>query len=247
MYKKRKYNRARLIVNLIQSITLSTFLAKKNKNKIISNNLLPHKEMFKTPSLSAVSNQMDSLSRISSSTSSSMLQEINLSEDHIEAISLCQRLNDLIKNLRSICNDPFNVVHDQTSDFRSQVYISREKIKLAIDEYADKLITNYDQYELERKRYVESDQFEETLKTIEIKLKYSKCDHDKWMSVLNRPKSDTNGYKAIKEKCSKLIQKLENQLKDIEQSILENDSFKMWCMEKQLEKLKNLEAAISNM
>ena len=116
-------------------------------------------------------------------------------------------------------DDPFNVVHDKTSELRRQVDMSREQLKLAIDEHADKLITRIDKYEREQKNFIDSDEFQVKLSMAENKLRTSKGDREKWMTELNRLKVDIKSYAVIKEKCDKQIKKMSDELNSLKSLI----------------------------
>lgn len=146
----------------------------------------------------------------------SEIPALDFGQDHKRAVQVCNDLTTEIQTLKSICDDPVHYIHERSSEYRNRVDLKREMIKLAIDEYADKLIKSIEEHEKECKTEISSSDIEGFFHPAWEMVNMAMPKRDEFVGTLNSLKVDIKQYEETTNKCADLVGMLRRKIKEID-------------------------------
>lgn len=147
------------------------------------------------------------------------LVNVQKGKEHKKGLLLCQELKADIDKLGQTLKDPHNFLHNQVFEYHNMVDLKRERLKLAIDEQADSLHKSLDEFEKDRRNFVDSGKL---MVKFQDELEKFKKEHDSYVDGLQRLNvRNTRAYaKCLQLQCrdqlnsiSKIIYKSQRLLK----------------------------------
>lgn len=146
-------------------------------------------------------------------------------QEHLKGMALCEKLKSEIDKFDLIMRDPHSFIHDHVAAFRNLVDLKRESFKLAIDEYANRVHKSIDEYEQERKKFVDSGEFAAKATTTNdnetLSLEKFKSSHESFVTDLNRLNAVNMNHHAeyVQQKCQQEIDSISKITNEIEKSL----------------------------
>lgn len=145
---------------------------------------------------------------------SSAVKSIDLNKEYLQAADMCSQLADEIRKLKHIYQSPLDVLFEIVSNYRNQVDLKREQLKYEIimsdvnvsieqrnekiDEQADKLQKLIDEFEIDRQKFIESEEFKIKLFLVKTKLNLAESDQKMWRAELDelKEKNETGNQRT---------------------------------------------------
>lgn len=146
---------------------------------------------------------------------------MQIDPEHKHALDACNQMSDQIEQVRQVVNDPFYYAHEQIGELKRRIYLAREEFKLQIDQEAETLVLELEEYERELEVYSKSNEIESAIKEMERKLDATKLNLDMWTRSLDRF-FDVGVYKTIQSKCEKSIRELKDELDSFKETSMKN-------------------------
>jgi hypothetical protein len=148
----------------------------------------------------------------------------DLGPEHKSALDSCNKMKEIIEKVETLLNDPIYYVHERIDELKSRIDLAREEFKLKIDEEADILLNQVEEYERDCKEKLRSCEAESKVKEVELKreLETTKLDLDIWTKILDKFKVDSDKFENIQKTCEASTENLQNQLDSFENTLLMN-------------------------
>lgn len=146
--------------------------------------------------------------------------ELDLGTEYNQALKSCKTLESTIGDIELLKLDPHFYIHEAIHKIKQKIDVKRDELKHRIDQEADKLITNLEDYETICKMNMNS-----SIKNqhqIHIDLEQSKLELQKWKNELSILKTDKEKWQSIVEKSKQLDQHLKDNLDKIRQLLMMN-------------------------
>lgn len=153
------------------------------------------------------------------------IEALNLGQHHSNAREACKLLQDELKLVNLILNDPNTFTYEVISELENRVDLKREKLKVQIDDEANILIDKLKDYKtrcsdatkginVREKHSAEANELEEAMKLAEGEL-------DTWQSVLNKvDRFDEREWDKIKEDSEEKFASIREKMKNVKSELL---------------------------
>jgi hypothetical protein len=148
------------------------------------------------------------------------IEKLKFSPQHKSALDSVKSLDKIVNDLNLFHKDPYFLVNKRIGELKSETDIIRDQFKLSIDQKANALIKELDEYEQECKRNLDSNDVGKKLEQIAVKIVAIKDELTKWQNSLNCFDSDEKEWAGIREKSSQIKQELETKLNEYEDEFL---------------------------
>lgn len=135
----------------------------------------------------------------------------------------CNSLEDEIRHIDLILNDPENVTYEVISKLKNKMILKSEQLKLKIEQETNKVVAELDDYQKRCKGYLKSKQYAEKFGKLQGDKKAAEKEHEKWIGQLNLIKFDEKQWDAIKEKSDQKIAYTKEQVSVLESDLLLNE------------------------
>jgi hypothetical protein len=150
------------------------------------------------------------------------IQKTKFTPQYKSASTSFRNLAKSLDDLRLLQKDPHYFVNKKISELKNETDIVRDEFKLLIDQKADAIIKQLDQYEQECKSKLQSSDFSKKLEKLASDIDAIKREMDKWQKSLNSFESDEAELKMIQEKGDSYKTSLEMKLNAYEDDFLLN-------------------------
>jgi DNA repair exonuclease SbcCD ATPase subunit len=140
------------------------------------------------------------------------IQKAKFTPEYTSACSSFKNLEQMIDELKHFKKDPYYLINKKIGELKSETDIIRDQFKLTIDQKADELIKELDDYEQECKSNLDSTDVTNRLEKISANVNMLKDELERWQRTLNCFDSDEAEWKEIQEKSEKYKNDLETKL-----------------------------------
>jgi hypothetical protein len=140
------------------------------------------------------------------------IQQAKFCKQYEIALGSFKNLVKSFEDAKLFHKDPYFFINKTVGDLKTDVDILREEFKLKIDEKADKLIKELDEYEQECKSHVNSSEVSKEFGEITIELDKVKEEMDKWQKTLDNFAPNESEWNNISEASEKKSQDLDQRL-----------------------------------
>jgi chromosome segregation ATPase len=148
------------------------------------------------------------------------ISEVELRHEHKDAIKASNQVKEKLDQVKKLVMDPIYYIHERIGELKMRVDLAREEFKLKIDDEAESILRNLEEYENECKQSSSSNDIDSKVKEIEEKLEKTKLDLDMWTKYLDKFKIDCKECEIIQRKCKETVDKLQEQLELFQESLL---------------------------
>jgi len=133
--------------------------------------------------------------------------------------TIIKTLNDKIKQIEILHNDPENFIYNKFNELKRLVDLDRENAKVEIDKEADEIIQKLDSYEKEFKRECKSVVNLEYYGILIYNMRVDLNDYEKFFKSL---KSTDDERENKSEEIEEMIIVLESEIKEFENKLMKN-------------------------
>lgn len=146
--------------------------------------------------------------------------KINFGKTYEYGISLLKEIDQTIKTIEAIGQDPYYFVYNNLHELKTQCDLRRENLKLDIDNYFDNILTEIEKYR------IECESFKLNSEHIATKLDTYKLDLNDWKKAYDTVnlQEEVRDQVILKAKLSKV--KLDLELNTLKQNLLQNKTLK---------------------
>ena len=112
--------------------------------------------------------------------------QMNFGRVHKEAKKSCESFKNHLKEFEVILKDPYFFTHEKISELKNTVQLKGEQLMLIIEKEMKKLIDTIEEYEIESKEYLLTNEFNVESKKLENELKAAQLNLNSWLESLNK-------------------------------------------------------------
>lgn len=148
--------------------------------------------------------------------------EFNFGKEYNSTLESCKKLASVVNVIDTLKSNPFLHIQTVVAELKSKVNTKRQELKFDIDEQADAIVSELDDYEAACKSNIssivdlkETDKFWESYKHFKVEL-------DKWFKELDILSSNEKKWLSIKEKSEELLSFLVSKADFIKNELLIN-------------------------
>lgn len=141
------------------------------------------------------------------------IENYSFGQDYEEAIQMSDLLDKTIEKIDLLLDDPLFYIYESINKLKNDVESKREGLKLIIDDQADKLIKELDEYELQCRKNIESEKLNTEKNNLFKLVKEANENLDKWSQLFSEFNSEQN-WLPIKQSIVNLSNriKIQNEL-----------------------------------
>jgi hypothetical protein len=150
------------------------------------------------------------------------IHEAKFCKEYENAYVSFKNLEKTFEESKLFNKDPYLFINKTVSDLKMEVDILREEFKLKIDEKADALIKEMDEYEQECKGNLNSVDSSLKFEEMAAHMERVKVELQKWKTILDSFSPNEHKWKSIEEESEKLAIDLEVTLNEYKQEALLN-------------------------
>jgi hypothetical protein len=118
--------------------------------------------------------------------------------------------------------DPYFLVNKKIAELKNETDIMRDEFKLSIDERADEIIRELNDYEQECKRNLKANDVVHRLDQLAADINAAKVEMDQWQKILNSFGTNEKDWTLIREKSSQYLNEFTMELNAHEDELLLN-------------------------
>jgi hypothetical protein len=96
-----------------------------------------------------------------------VFERMQIDPEHKHARDACNQMSDQIEQVRRVVNDPFYYAYERIGELKMRVYLAQEEFKLQIDQEAEMIVLELEEYERDLKVYLKSNEIASAIKEIE--------------------------------------------------------------------------------
>lgn len=148
--------------------------------------------------------------------------ELDFGKEHNTAKMSCEKLDELIRQLDVLLNDPNHFTHNEIDDLKNAVEIKGEELKALIDDCVSTLVAKMAAYKCECKAYLGSKEFASVAGAVEEVKREAKVELNEWMVRLDRLRIDEAAWKRITEESEEKRSSLVIYERDLKEELLLN-------------------------
>lgn len=144
-------------------------------------------------------------------------------EHHKNTNDSCKRLDQLLREIDVLLNDPNKVTNETIDNLRIRINLKSENLKLYIKEETTKVLNKLKDYEQRCKSFLYSKDYESISNQLNENKKTTGSELKNWFDELNQIKFDEQRWKDLKEECEKKIVEANEQVKQFKNQLHLND------------------------
>lgn len=159
------------------------------------------------------------------------LASFEFGASHAAARKSLDEFNNLLdKNELTLKSFP-DLISEKISELKNEVLLKREQIKLIVDQRADQIIENLEQYKNRCAENLNQISFKANLIQVEKTNKTAKIQCKEWSNQLNELKYDEENWKKIINECQSNSKEIQQKMDGLIDKIFlkELDSYKEKC------------------
>jgi hypothetical protein len=150
------------------------------------------------------------------------IQQFNLGEDYENLKESCVDFKAIIESIQHLKNDPTLYINETIGEIKNAIDLRRDELKLQIDEEAQVLIDELDEYEEECKANLISKEFTDTSLELGEFLRSMSTDLDKWQSQLDIFEINVDKLKQMYQDSNQKLEELQDRKQKLTKSLLKN-------------------------
>lgn len=150
---------------------------------------------------------------------STKIDKCDFSGEYSRAYKSCKNLEQALFEFDKFRSDPYNHIYEAIIEIRNEVELKRETIKLEtttatasadgeVDEKAEALINEINEFESECKANLESNEFKEKKTKLDQVINVMKQDLSQWLNELNSVEEDKPKWNMMFDRSQKAIKLL---------------------------------------
>lgn len=152
----------------------------------------------------------------------SNLKNLNLGPEYNSAFKMCNELEETINEMKTLRNDPAHFIKQTINRLKNKTELIREKFKLNIDDTADRILRQLNNYEKECEININSDDLKIKRSKIDDLLRKLKEDLTEWQHTFNDFGSSENEWKTIKKCSNETNVRLKKETSDFKKDLLQH-------------------------
>lgn len=144
--------------------------------------------------------------------------------EYTKAALNCQKLNKTLSEFEQVRLDPLKHIAEVVEARRNEVNLMRSELKLRIDDQAERILHDLDEYEKECALSVNKEYEFEVGNDLEAEIRRVQVRLEKWLVELNVLKGDETKWEKVREESEKMMKHLELKLNEFKNDLMLNRS-----------------------
>ena len=154
------------------------------------------------------------------------LQNIDFGEDHAKASNAFKELNEYMKKMRQMKQDPEAEINEIVSNLKNKIDLRREILNKQIDDEAQPLIDELDEFE--RKFLMNRDEIEKIKQSSELaKLDSFEKECSAWQKELRSFEKNEEKWIGIQKNCLSKLESLDVEYETFKQKFFDDRLFEL--------------------